>query len=133
MKTPHQNSNQVFFNNNSVEKHLFLQSNADFRNHSIKNPLSILEEVIEGLNRNYRELEEKEGKYIDYRLKKNKKLINDLYTARDSLSFLKWYDVWVLLEASMDHLLKKDPELSGFQFRVRTKMNGENFASLMWD
>ncbi len=133
MKAPQQNSGRVLYNKDFIHQHLFLESNTGFRNHSVINPLSILEEIIDGLVRNYRELERKEGKYIAYRLKKNRKLISDLYEAHDSLAFLKWYDVWVMVEANMDHLLKKDPSTAGFMFRIRTKMTGENFTQLIWD
>lgn len=133
MKALHQNSNEVLSDNRFTGQHLFLESNTAFRNHSVINPLSILEEIIDGLVKNYRELERKEGKYIAYRLQKNRKLISDLYEVHDSLAFLKWYDVWVMVEANMDYLLKQDPSISGFMFRIRTKTIGENFVRLIWD
>jgi hypothetical protein len=126
-------SDQLFSDNKIVSQHPFYNSNLELRNHTVVNPLSILEEVIVELTKNYRELEKKEGKYVPYRLKKNQKLITDLYKTHDSLSFLKWYDNWVAVEANMSRLLKIDPELSGFIFRIRTKMDGEHFACLMWD
>lgn len=133
MKALHQHSKRVLSDNGFSYQHLFLESNTEFSNHSVINPLSILEEVIEGLVKNYQELKKKEGKYVPYRLKKNQKLINDLYQVHNSLAFLKRYDTWVTVEADMNQLLKIDPTLSGFIFRIRTKKDGENFARLMWD
>lgn len=127
------NSGRLSSDNKLSNQYPFCNSNPELRDHSVINPLSILEEVIEGLVKNYQELEEKEGKYIDYRLQKNKKLISDLCKVHDSLAFLKRHDTWAMIEASMDRLLKKDPSLSGFMFRIRTKMDGERFACLMWD
>lgn len=133
MKTSTKRTGEVFSNNRLIGQSPFCNSNSQLRNHTVINALSILEEIIDGLISNYRELERKEGKYVSYRLKKNKKLISDLKEVHDSLPFLKWYDVWVAVEANMDHLLKMDPSLSGFIFRIRTKMDGEHFARLLWD
>ena len=43
---------------------------------------------------------------------------------------LKWYDVWVHIEQSMDYQEKKDQQISGFMICLRTKPTGEDFVKI---
>ena len=89
--------------------------------------LHLLEEVMEELSENLQ-------KYVQqpnpnqYRVDKMNKLRAKLYKVYNSISFLKYYDVWADIERIMDSIEKEDEVLSGHAILIRTRKKGQGFS-----